>query len=159
MLGLLGAPKNEKEPGIIPALPMQIGVASNESTIILSPVNTSHNTGGCRAGGYMVDHPGRSPTMYAFYNSGAWKTCREAYKKKVGGLCEECLKNGQITPAEEIHHRIPLTPDNVGDPSISLNFDNLVALCREHHRAAHSKHNGEPKRYIVDDLGRVKIIK
>lgn len=23
-----------------------------------------------------------------FYNSKAWKKCREAYKKKVNGLCE-----------------------------------------------------------------------
>ena len=48
----------------------------------------------------------------AFYQSRAWKDCREAYRKSVGGLCESCLAAGIYTPGKVVHHRQPLTPDN-----------------------------------------------
>lgn len=86
-----------------------------------------------------------------FYKTAAWVNCREAYKKQAKGLCELCLKNGVYRPGEIVHHKIHLTPDNVYDPSISLNFANLMLVCREHHAELHS--NG--KRYKVDELGRV----
>ena len=72
--------------------------------------------------------------------------------KKVGHLCEDCLKSGIVTPAEEVHHIIELTPENINDPNISLNEENLVALCREHHRRRHSK---AKRRWMVDDEGKV----
>lgn len=90
----------------------------------------------------------------AFYGSPAWKSCREAYRKKARGLCEMCLKQGQWTPGEIVHHKIELTPQNVNDPSVSLNFDNLILLCRDHHAEVHQKIQ---KRYKVDDLGHVII--
>lgn len=93
------------------------------------------------------------PYAESFYKSIAWQNCRNAYMKKVGGLCEDCLKENKITPAEEVHHIKFLTPYNINDPSITLNFDNLVAVCREHHR---QRHNGRPKpRYAIDEQGRV----
>ena len=90
----------------------------------------------------------------AFYNSKAWKNCRSAYAQSVGGLCEWCLKEGKYTPGEIVHHKTFITPNNITDPSITLNFDNLVLLCRDHHAEAHST----PKRYKVDAMGRVTII-
>ena len=73
--------------------------------------------------------------------------------KKVGGLCEDCLKEGKIAAAEEVHHIKPITKYTVNNPEITLNWDNLVALCREHHR---QRHNGRPKpRYAIDQQGRV----
>lgn len=87
-----------------------------------------------------------------FYSSTAWKRCREGYKKKVGGLCERCLKHGRIEPAEVIHHRIHLTPENIHDPRIALSWDNLEALCWSCHE---TEHKGKAKRYTVDAEGRV----
>ena len=49
----------------------------------------------------------------AFYLSEAWRNTRDAYIKSVGGLCELCLKEGMITPAEIVHHKVFLTPDNI----------------------------------------------
>lgn len=72
--------------------------------------------------------------------------------KKVGGLCEDCLKENKIAPAEEVHHKIFITPFNINDPNITLNFDNLVALCREHHRRRHGE---KERRYTIDEQGRV----
>lgn len=88
-----------------------------------------------------------------FYKSQAWQNCRNSYMQMVGGLCEDCMKEGAIVPAEEVHHIKFITRDNINDPSITLNYSNLVAVCREHHR---QRHSGRVKpRYSVDELGRV----
>lgn len=89
-----------------------------------------------------------------FYKSKQWQNTRNAYMRYIGGLCEECYKEGKVTPAEEIHHIIPITPLNISDPNITLNWKNLIGLCREHHRQAHSK---RVKRYEVDEFGRMKM--
>ena len=69
-------------------------------------------------------------------------------------MCQDCLAKGRYTPAEEVHHIIELTPENIHSPSVSLNPDNLVSLCRECHKARHTK---KEKRFSVDELGHVKI--
>lgn len=88
-----------------------------------------------------------------FYKSKQWQNTRNAYVRYIGGLCEECYKKGKIVPVEEVHHIIPLTPENINNPNITVNWENLVGLCRECHRQAHSK---RVKRYEVDEMGRVK---
>lgn len=92
------------------------------------------------------------PYAETFYKSPAWKNCRNSYMKSVGGLCEDCYKKGLVVPAEEVHHIKYLTPGNINDPNITLNYSNLVALCRECHRARHGKAN---RRYTIDEFGRV----
>ena len=89
----------------------------------------------------------------SFYNSTAWKKCRSSYLEHVGGLCEECLMLGLYTPAELVHHITPLTPANINDPAVSLNYANLRAVCRECHAKAHG---ARQRRYKVDELGRVQ---
>ena len=86
-----------------------------------------------------------------FYSSKAWKGCRGAYASSKRGLCEVCLSKGLYVPAEIVHHKIELTPDNIDDPNITLNWNNLQCLCRECHAAAH----GSQKRWKVDENGRV----
>ncbi len=92
------------------------------------------------------------PYAEEFYSSKAWQKCRAAYKKSVGGLCEICLAKGMIVPAEIVHHKIELTPENINDPTITLNWSNLCCLCREHHAEVHNKYT---KRYTIDDTGHV----
>ena len=87
-----------------------------------------------------------------FYRSMAWRAVREAAMSRDGRLCVDCMKKGMYVPAEEVHHIIPLSPDNINDPTIALNLDNLVSLCRECHKA---RHHPEPQRYRVDEYGRV----
>ena len=87
-----------------------------------------------------------------FYNSTAWKDCREAFKKQRRYLCEECLKKGMLVPGEIVHHKAELTPNNIDDPSITLNFDNLKLVCRECHA---KEHGARQRRYKVDEFGRV----
>lgn len=89
----------------------------------------------------------------AFYKSSAWRTCRDSYWRKKGGLCEDCLKAGRITQGEEVHHVIELTPDNIGNPAITLDHRNLALLCHDCHMKRHAKSD---KRYTVDATGRVE---
>lgn len=89
-----------------------------------------------------------------FYGTQAWKDCRAAYRKKMRGLCELCLKEGKLTAGVMVHHKEPLTPETMNDPNIALNFDNLQLLCREHHAQAHG---APPKRFDLDDFGHVII--
>lgn len=92
-----------------------------------------------------------------FYTSRKWHDCRVAFLKTRQGLCERCLKKGLIVPAEEVHHKIRLSKDNVNDPKISLNFDNLEALCIECHDKEHEadrvrrgRARRMPRRYAID---------
>ena len=89
-----------------------------------------------------------------FYKSQQWKHCRAYIIKRDKGLCQDCLSKGRLTPAEEVHHITPLTPENIIDPSITLNEENLISLCRECHKA---RHGSRDLRYTVDDFGHVTI--
>lgn len=88
----------------------------------------------------------------SFYKSQAWKLKREYIMQRDHHLCVDCMQIGYFTPAEEVHHITPLTPDNIQDPDISLGDDNLISLCRECHRKRHGAHE---RRYRVDRFGRV----
>ncbi len=69
-----------------------------------------------------------------FYNSGAWKKTSKAYKTSKFGMCELCSK-----PGEEVHHIIPLNPQNINDPNITLSWNNLMLLCRSCHELIEEK--------------------
>lgn len=89
-----------------------------------------------------------------FYNSKQWRRCREAYiamRRSIdGGMCESCHE----TTGYIVHHKIELTPDNITNPDISLNFDNLKYDCH----ICHNKEGKENKiknlvNYCFDDRG------
>lgn len=77
----------------------------------------------------------------AFYKSKAWQDCREAYIQSVHGLCERCLSKGLYIPGKIVHHKILLTPENINNPDICLNWENLELLCQDCHNKEH--HAGE----------------
>lgn len=87
-----------------------------------------------------------------FYKSQAWKKTQEAYKKSVRGLCERCMTKGLIIPGVIVHHKIYLSPENINDPNISLNWDNLELVCRDCHA---QEHTANAKRYNVDEYGHI----
>jgi len=71
-----------------------------------------------------------------FYNSKQWKQCRASYIISVFGLCEKCRKQGYI-----VHHKKHITPENIDNPNITLNHENLMYLCLECHNMIHSANN------------------
>lgn len=77
----------------------------------------------------------------AFYRTERWNRCRKAYKESRGGLCERCLARGLIEPGVEVHHRIRLTPENLNDPAITLDWGNLELLCKACHQLEHEREN------------------
>ena len=90
----------------------------------------------------------------AFYSSKTWQDCRNAYMKQAHYLCEDCLKRGIYKPAKEVHHIEELTPANIHRPEITLNFENLVALCKECHKARHNECNKD-RRYMFGAGGEI----
>lgn len=91
-----------------------------------------------------------------FYNSTEWKQCREGYKRSRAYLCEDCLKRGVYNPGVIVHHIEELTPFNIDNPNVTLNYDNLRLLCRECHAKEHDN-RFKNKRYIIDDEGKIII--
>lgn len=90
-----------------------------------------------------------------FYSSKAWQRTRAAFAKSKGNLCEICLAKGIYKPAEIVHHKTELTPDNINDPLVTLNWDNLQCVCRDCHAQIHDRRK---RRYKIDECGRVIIL-
>ena len=67
-----------------------------------------------------------------FYKSKIWQRCRDAYYAFRFGICERCGGTGLI-----VHHKIELTPSNIHDSNITLNWDNLELLCQTCHNIEH----------------------
>ena len=82
-----------------------------------------------------------------FYHSEAWIKCREAYLSERLWTCERCGK-----PAVIVHHKRYITPSNIGDPDVTLGFDNLEALCQDCHNKEHFGVKAI-RRYTFDDSG------
>jgi len=82
-----------------------------------------------------------------FYESSSWRECRAAYLISQHNVCERC---GDI--AKVVHHKKYLTAKNINDVSITLNWDNLEALCQDCHN---KEHHNKPKRYSFDSDGNI----
>ena len=67
----------------------------------------------------------RDPLTKKRYGS-KWRKIRNRYINN-NPLCEECLKNGRLTKAQEVHHILPLRRGGNHDES------NLMALCKSCH--------------------------
>ena len=90
----------------------------------------------------------------ALYNSKEWEVVRKTALMRDNYLCTKCGR-----PAEEVHHIIHLSPENIGDTNITLNLDNLISLCKdchfEQHRGEHARgrENIEKQEYMFDENG------
>lgn len=70
----------------------------------------------------------------AFYNSKEWQNVREGILMRDNYLCKKCGN-----PATQVHHIRHITPSNIGDVSITLNAENLIALCDDCHKDIHKE--------------------
>lgn len=95
------------------------------------------------------------PWAEKFYNSARWQHCRAAFIdsriREDGGMCQRChAQLGYI-----VHHKIHLTPLNIDDPEISLNFDNLEYVCKDCHDEEHLPGHGAKATFCgFDEEGR-----
>lgn len=70
-----------------------------------------------------------------FYNSSLWKKTRDYIYNRESGVCQKC--KGEFGAGEIVHHIIHLNSNNINDPNITLNEENLILVCRECHARIH----------------------
>src|SRR5699024_12774390 len=68
----------------------------------------------------------------AFYTSAKWIKCRTGYMQSQHYVCERCGGIGEIC-----HHKTYITPENIHDPYITLNWENLECVCSHCHNVEH----------------------
>lgn len=68
-----------------------------------------------------------------------WKRIRDRHIK-AHPLCEQCEKAGRLTPAEEVHHIVPLSQGGSND------VNNLMSLCTSCHSGITAREGGRWKR-------------
>jgi len=70
------------------------------------------------------------------YNHRRWRRIRRR-KLAVQPLCEVCLSEGRVHPAEVVHHRT----EHGGDRAkfFIVGLGDLQSLCRRHHEMAHGR--------------------
>ena len=52
-----------------------------------------------------------------------------------------------------MHHRVYLTPQNIGDPAVTLNFGNLELLCQRCHNDEHHRRVAAAEGLAFDERG------
>lgn len=121
--------------------------AENEVSIIPKKPKRPCSYPGCKElteGRYCEEHQTKSEQHYNKYQRDpetrkrygrSWKRIRDRYIK-LHLLCEECEKQGILTPAQEVHHIKPLSKG--GDHDIY----NLMALCNSCHSKITAKDGG-----------------
>lgn len=90
------------------------------------------------------------PWAKSFYNSRLWQDTRRLALQRDRYTCQDCGYR-----AEEVHHIIELTAENINDVNISLNIENLMCLCRECHARHTHKISAVADEYIFDSDGYV----
>lgn len=71
-----------------------------------------------------------------FYHSKEWQRVRQAALMRDNYLCQHCLRNNRITPANIVHHIVEVKKDW----SKRLDLNNLVSLCNScHNKIPHYK--------------------
>lgn len=88
-----------------------------------------------------------------FYNSKKWKELRLYVCESRHWTCEECGEFG-----DQVHHIIEITPDNINDPNITLNEDNLQLLCEECHNAKRKVERDIEDGLVFDENGNLKQV-
>lgn len=89
------------------------------------------------------------------YQNTAWRKLRDTYMHQHP-ICQECLKQGKITPATDVHHiKSPFQHGEI-NYNLLLDYDNLMALCKDCHGNIHAAQQGHvsPEEVIrqLDDL-------
>lgn len=76
--------------------------------------------------------------IHAFYCRKDFLDLAQACKIKSNGICAICGGVFDISYLRA-HHKIELTLDNIDDPQITLNPDNIEVLCHDCHNLTHGR--------------------
>jgi hypothetical protein len=104
-----------------------------------------------------------------FYNGRPWRLTRAAYAREKHWICERCGGPAPVglelegdggnrddgRPRGIVHHRVHLTPENIGDDRIAYGFDNLELLCQACHNREHRRSGAISEGLTFDENGDV----
>ena len=80
----------------------------------------------------------KTPELQRFYGTKAWQDLRWKKIIEAGGKCERCGKDFSDDMSQLIaHHKEHLTDENLADPFVALNPDNVEIVCRKCHAHYH----------------------
>ena len=82
-----------------------------------------------------------------FYHSKAWSDTQKAFMTSRNYICERCGNAAVI-----VHHKEHLTPENITNPNVALDWSNLQALCMDCHAEVHAGIPTQPG-LMFDDRG------
>ena len=90
------------------------------------------------------------PYAEKFYKSKAWQNCITAFIASLPDkTCPRCKeRKGKI-----VHHKKEITPENINDAMITLNFDNLEYLCQKCHTQEHLRDKSTKEDVEFDEEG------
>lgn len=73
------------------------------------------------------------------YNTSRWRELRRA-KFITNPLCELCLQEGRVKPAEDIHHIVSFMSvyDRTQRLHLAFDYGNLMSLCKQCHQKIHN---------------------
>ncbi|MFC0853114.1 HNH endonuclease [Halalkalibacter oceani] len=77
-----------------------------------------------------------------FYKSTAWLKFRELALLRDNHLCQPCLRQKRITPANTVHHIKPIEDF----PELALTLDNVESICPPCHNREHPEKGGGHKK-------------
>lgn len=93
--------------------------------------------------------------FHGFYNSPAWRTFSARIRAERFHLCELC----GAPNSSEVHHLVHIKRDNIADPAVTLNADNVMLLCRHCHYAVHERGKHRVRRSQFDALGNIAEVR
>jgi len=74
-----------------------------------------------------------------FYKSKRWAQARAYVLMRDKYKCRMCGTSKDL----EVHHIVPLSPDNIYQPYYATNEGNLMTLCTSCHMALHAAERGD----------------
>lgn len=95
----------------------------------------------------------RDQESRAFYKSRFWEKCRQLILNRDNHLCQECLKQDKLTPADMVHHKTELKDEW----SKRFEPDNLISLCNSCHNKQHPEKGKRRKKEKISE--KIKILK
>lgn len=82
----------------------------------------------------------------SFYTGTKWRKLSKLYMSSINYVCERC---GGV--AEICHHKKYITPQNINNDDITLNWDNLEGLCMDCHNKEHKIKNKDYVNHPIFD--------
>lgn len=93
--------------------------------------------------------------FHSFYSSAAWLTFSSMIRASRFSICELC----GAPDAREVHHLVHINKDNINDPAVTLNADNVMLLCRHCHYSIHERGKYRNRRSLFDACGNIAKVK